>query len=48
MPKRTHTQMTPSEWRASTSMAGLYALRMLGMFLVLPVLRAAVFLLLDS
>lgn len=38
MPKRTHTQMTPSEWRASTSMAGLYALRMLGMFLVLPVL----------
>lgn len=30
--------MLPSEWRASTSMAGVYALRMLGMFLVLPVL----------
>lgn len=30
--------MLPSEWRASTSLAGVYALRMLGMFLVLPVL----------
>lgn len=32
------TQMLPTEWRASTSLAGVYALRMLGMFLVLPVL----------
>lgn len=38
MSKHYHTQMTSSEWRASTSMAGVYALRMLGMFLVLPVL----------
>ncbi len=30
--------MNPEEWRASTSLAGVYALRMLGMFLVLPVL----------
>ena len=30
--------MFPEEWRASTSLAGVYALRMLGMFLVLPVL----------
>lgn len=32
------TRMHPEEWRASTSMAWVYALRMLGMFLVLPVL----------
>lgn len=30
--------LLPAEWRASTSLAGVYALRMLGMFLVLPVL----------
>ena len=30
--------MLSHEWRASTSLAGVYALRMLGMFLVLPVL----------
>ncbi len=30
--------MLPLEWRASTSLAGVYALRMLGLFLVLPVL----------
>lgn len=30
--------MFPEEWRASSSLAGVYALRMLGMFLVLPVL----------
>lgn len=38
MAKQTKTQMLPTEWRASTSLAGVYALRMLGMFLVLPVL----------
>lgn len=38
MAKQPKIQMFPSEWRASTSMAGVYALRMLGMFLVLPVL----------
>ena len=31
-------QMFPHEWRASTTLSGVYALRMLGMFLVLPVL----------
>lgn len=30
--------MLHDEWRASTSLAGVYGLRMLGMFLVLPVL----------
>ena len=30
--------MFPHEWRASTTLSGVYALRMLGMFLVLPVL----------
>lgn len=30
--------MLAHEWRAATSLAGVYALRMLGMFLVLPVL----------
>ena len=29
--------MTPTEWRASASLAGIFALRMLGLFLVLPV-----------
>lgn len=38
MAKRNKIQMLASEWRASTSLAGVYALRMLGMFLVLPVL----------
>lgn len=38
MAKKSKTQMLPHEWRASTSLAGVYALRMLGMFLVLPVL----------
>ena len=30
--------LLPQEWRAAVSLAGVYALRMLGMFLVLPVL----------
>ena len=30
--------MFPSEWRAGVTLSGVYALRMLGMFLVLPVL----------
>lgn len=38
MARENQTQMFPDEWRASTSLAGVYALRMLGMFLVLPVL----------
>ena len=38
MARSNQTQMTPEEWRASTSLSGVYALRMLGMFLVLPVL----------
>ncbi len=38
MAKKPKIQMFPHEWRASTSLAGVYALRMLGMFLVLPVL----------
>lgn len=38
MARTNRTQMFPEEWRASTSLAGVYALRMLGMFLVLPVL----------
>ena len=38
MARSNRTQMFPEEWRASTSLAGVYALRMLGMFLVLPVL----------
>ena len=29
--------MTPTEWRASASLASIFALRMLGLFLVLPV-----------
>ncbi len=29
--------MTPTEWRASSSLASLFALRLLGLFLVLPV-----------
>ncbi len=29
--------MTPTERRASASLAGIFALRMLGLFLVLPV-----------
>ena len=38
MARNNRTQMTQEEWRASSSLAGVYALRMLGMFLVLPVL----------
>ncbi|MCS4533810.1 MFS transporter [Neisseria montereyensis] len=38
MARENRTQMFPLEWRASSSLAGVYALRMLGMFLVLPVL----------
>ena len=38
MASKQRSQMNPAEWRASTSLAGVYALRMLGMFLVLPVL----------
>lgn len=38
MAKKSKIPMFPAEWRASTSLAGVYALRMLGMFLVLPVL----------
>lgn len=38
MAKTQQTRMFPEEWRASTSMAWVYSLRMLGMFLVLPVL----------
>ncbi|MDO4641001.1 MAG: MFS transporter [Neisseria sp.] len=38
MARTQQTRMYPEEWRASTSMAWVYALRMLGMFLVLPVL----------
>lgn len=38
MSRKSKIQMLPDEWRAGTSLAGVYALRMLGMFLVLPVL----------
>lgn len=38
MARKPKIAMLPHEWRASTSLAGVYALRMLGMFLVLPVL----------
>lgn len=38
MAKSARTQLTPAEWRAGSSLASVYALRMLGMFLVLPVL----------
>ncbi|ULJ68799.1 MFS transporter [Wielerella bovis] len=38
MAKKTKIPMLAHEWRAATSLAGVYALRMLGMFLVLPVL----------
>ncbi|QMT30695.1 MFS transporter [Alysiella filiformis] len=38
MARKAKIAMLPHEWRASTSLAGVYALRMLGMFLVLPVL----------
>ncbi|ULJ59834.1 MFS transporter [Wielerella bovis] len=38
MAKKTKIPMLTHEWRAATSLAGVYALRMLGMFLVLPVL----------
>lgn len=38
MARTNSTKMNLEEWRASSSLAGVYALRMLGMFLVLPVL----------
>ncbi|MDK4688867.1 MFS transporter [Kingella negevensis] len=38
MSKKIKIPMLAHEWRAATSLAGVYALRMLGMFLVLPVL----------
>lgn len=38
MARDNRIQMFPHEWRASTTLSGVYALRMLGMFLVLPVL----------
>lgn len=38
MARKNSTPMLPNEWKASISLSGVYALRMLGMFLVLPVL----------
>ena len=38
MARKAKIQMFAQEWRAATSLSGVYALRMLGMFLVLPVL----------
>lgn len=38
MARDNRIQMFPHEWRTSTTLSGVYALRMLGMFLVLPVL----------
>ena len=38
MSRAPRTALLPAEWRASASLSGVYALRMLGMFLVLPVL----------
>lgn len=38
MARDNRIQMFSHEWRASTTLSGVYALRMLGMFLVLPVL----------
>ena len=38
MSRAHRTALLPAEWRASASLSGVYALRMLGMFLVLPVL----------
>lgn len=35
---RSDNQFTPQEWRTSGVLSGVYALRMLGLFLVLPVL----------
>ncbi|MCP1771840.1 putative MFS family arabinose efflux permease [Neisseria perflava] len=37
MSRTNRVTMFPHEWRASTTLSGVYALRMLGMFLVLPV-----------
>lgn len=36
-PQRRRTKMTPLEWRSSTTLASIYGLRMLGLFLILPV-----------
>ena len=38
MARKAKIPMLAHEWRASVSLSGVYALRMLGMFLVLPVL----------
>lgn len=38
MSRSPRTALLSEEWRASVSLSGVYALRMLGMFLVLPVL----------
>ncbi len=38
MARDNRIQMFPCEWRASMTLSGVYALRMMGMFLVLPVL----------
>lgn len=36
-PKARRVEMTPLEWRASATLASIYGLRMLGLFLILPV-----------
>lgn len=36
-PEHAGDAMTPGEWRASLSLAGIYMLRMMGLFLILPV-----------
>jgi len=41
MPADTRLKLTPSERRASIALAGLFAARMLGLFLLLPVFAVA-------
>ncbi|HBL66501.1 MAG TPA: MFS transporter, partial [Achromobacter sp.] len=41
MPADIKLQLTPSERRASVALAGLFAARMLGLFLLLPVFAVA-------
>lgn len=41
MPADTKLKLTPSERRASVALAGLFAARMLGLFLLLPVFAVA-------
>ena len=41
MPAETKLKLTPSERRASVALAGLFAARMLGLFLLLPVFAVA-------